>query len=166
MREKLTPDSIGTRAKEVRLDRLMQQQQIADLMGLSLRAWQKMERDEGTPSGETLLAFKRLGINPGWILSGLGPKRLTGWLNDDAHAEMFMRIADMIMAIHAEMNIALPKRGLAISARIILADLIEELDSNASPDEVEAAFAVQAAKLRRSLQEAREQPGSGKRSAL
>lgn len=69
-----TVSDIGTRAKQVRSDNALSQQEMADKLGLSLRGWQKMERGEGTPSGETLLNFEKLGINPGWVLSGIGPK--------------------------------------------------------------------------------------------
>ena len=67
--------AVGARAKEVRSELGLQQQEMALELGLSLRGWQKLERGEGIPSGETLLQFEKVGINPGWILTGLGPKR-------------------------------------------------------------------------------------------
>ncbi|MCI9864916.1 LexA family transcriptional regulator [Rhizobium skierniewicense] len=69
-----TAAKIGARAKQARADNHLSQQEMADRLGLSLRGWQKIERGEGTPSGETLLNFEKLGINPGWVLTGLGPK--------------------------------------------------------------------------------------------
>lgn len=69
-------DTIGKRAKQVRLEAKKTQVQMAEFLGLATATWQKIERDEGLPSGETLVQFEKLGINPGWILSGLGPKKL------------------------------------------------------------------------------------------
>jgi len=51
--------SIGARVADVRAQLRMSQQDIADMIGISLRAWQHMERDERVPSGEALLLFKK-----------------------------------------------------------------------------------------------------------
>lgn len=67
---------IGARAKQVRDENGLSQQEMADRLGMSLRGWQKIERGEGTPNGETLLGFDKFGINPGWVLTGVGPKHL------------------------------------------------------------------------------------------
>ncbi len=67
---------IGARAKLVRDENGLSQQEMADKLGMSLRGWQKIERGEGTPNGETLLGFDKFGINPGWVLTGVGPKHL------------------------------------------------------------------------------------------
>lgn len=67
---------IGARAKQVRDENGLSQQEMAGKLGMSLRGWQKIERGEGTPNGETLLGFDKFGINPGWVLTGVGPKRL------------------------------------------------------------------------------------------
>ncbi|MRH93928.1 XRE family transcriptional regulator [Agrobacterium tumefaciens] len=67
---------IGARAKLVRDENGLSQQEMADRLGMSLRGWQKIERGEGTPNGETLLSFERFEINPGWVLTGIGPKHL------------------------------------------------------------------------------------------
>ncbi|MBW9072192.1 XRE family transcriptional regulator [Agrobacterium deltaense] len=67
---------IGARAKLVRDENGLSQQEMADRLGMSLRGWQKIERGEGTPNGETLLGFGRFSVNPGWVLTGYGPKYL------------------------------------------------------------------------------------------
>lgn len=64
--------TIGDRVKIIRAEFAKSQQEMASALGISLRAWQKMERDEGVPSGETLLHFHKVGINSGWVLSGYG----------------------------------------------------------------------------------------------
>lgn len=143
----------------------LNQQAIADRMEISLRAWQKMERDEGTPSGETLLNFQKIGINPGWVLTGLGPKRHLSWVNADIEAEIFMRIGDLVQDAHRELGIELPGRGLAKTTRAIFAHVMNALDLEASPAELDALLVGEAAKLRRQLRDAIAKPGTGKLSA-
>lgn len=69
-------DTVGKRAKSVRDEAGKTQKQMAEFLGVATATWQKIERDEGLPSGETLVQFEKLGVNPGWVLSGLGPRRL------------------------------------------------------------------------------------------
>lgn len=68
--------TIGERAKFVRKKLQLNQQEIAAEIGISSRSWQKLERDEGTVNSDIILAFSRVGINPGWILTGLGPRSM------------------------------------------------------------------------------------------
>lgn len=68
--------SVGQRLLELRNELGHSQVAMAKLLGIANATWQKIERDEGLPSGETLMQFEKLGINPGWIISGLGPKNL------------------------------------------------------------------------------------------
>jgi transcriptional regulator with XRE-family HTH domain len=157
-------ETIGSRAKTVREELELNQQAIADRMGVSLRAWQKMERDEGTPSGETLLNFQKLGINPGWVLTGLGPRKLLTWASGDTEAEIFMRIADMVQDVHSGLGIELPNRGLASATRAIFDRLIKQIDPQAGPSEFEALMTIEGAKLKRQLLDAISNPGTGKRS--
>lgn len=69
-------ETIGARAKAVRKEAGKKQSEMAEFLGLAIGTWQKLERDEVLPSGETLLQFAKLGINPGWVLTGLGPKHI------------------------------------------------------------------------------------------
>lgn len=165
MKEKPNTETIGSRAKEVREGLGLNQQAIADRIGISLRAWQKMERDEGTPSGETLLNFEKVGFNPGWILAGLGPKKLLTWTSADAEAELFMRIGDLVQEAHKDVGIELPTRGLAKIARVVFERVMQGVDPQAGPDEINAVLAGESAKLKRQLREAASEPGNGKRSA-
>lgn len=55
--------TVGDRAKDVRKKAGLAQSEIAQALGISLRAWQTLERNEGLPSGETLMQFEKLGIN-------------------------------------------------------------------------------------------------------
>lgn len=165
MKERPNTETIGSRAKKVREDLELSQQAIADRMSVSLRAWQKMERDEGTPSGETLLNFDKLGVNPGWVLTGLGPRNSVTWLSAAVEDEIFIRIGDMVQDEHKKSDIRLPPRALAEMVREIFQHVIGALEPQAGPDEVDGLLAAEAAKLKRVLSEASIEPGSRKREA-
>lgn len=68
--------SLGQRVLALRKELGKTQVEMAKVVGVATATWQKIERDEGLPTGETLMQFEKLGINPGWVLSGLGPKLL------------------------------------------------------------------------------------------
>jgi transcriptional regulator with XRE-family HTH domain len=71
--------SLGERALTVRKRAGKTQAEMAKFLGVSTATWQKIERNEGIPSGETLLSFVKLDVNPGWILTGLGPELMTDY---------------------------------------------------------------------------------------
>ncbi|WP_421357855.1 XRE family transcriptional regulator [Agrobacterium rosae] len=71
-------NTLGGRALAVRKEVKKTQIEMAKFLGVATATWQKIERDEGIPSGETLLNFGKLGINPGWVLTGIGPKYAEG----------------------------------------------------------------------------------------
>lgn len=79
-------DTAGERAKIVRREAAKTQAEMADILGISLGTWQKIERNEGLPSGETLMKFQKLGVNPGWLLTGLGPKTSGGDVQKSDHS--------------------------------------------------------------------------------
>lgn len=100
---------IGARALALRKEMKLNQQEMAEALGLSLRGWQRIERAEGVPNGESLMAFKKVGINPGWILTGLGPKKLDAKpepTNSDlvTFVEILPDIAATIEAAYRESN--------------------------------------------------------------
>lgn len=108
--EVVTDDQlIGVRALALRKEMRLNQQEMADALGLSLRGWQRIERAEGVPNGESLMAFKNVGINPGWILTGLGPKRLDE-KREPTTAEM-MVFVDFLLEIAAEVEKAYRESG-------------------------------------------------------
>jgi transcriptional regulator with XRE-family HTH domain len=170
MMDETGSQTIGDRAKQVRLERHLQQQEIADMLGISLRAWQKMERDEGTPSGETLLQFQRIGINPGWILSGSGPK-----FDDPSHSPAPSVQVDpqILRQLHRAARLAYLEAGhrppdedsLAIEAGQLYNALLEKVADIRETRIVEAVIPVLVDELKSRLAEASANPGTGKRLA-
>lgn len=94
--------TIGGRCKEVRESLRLTQSAMADRLSISLRSWQTLERNEGLPSGETLLQFYALKVNPGWILTGLGGREIGDETveryqkRSTVHTELMVQIAEFI----------------------------------------------------------------------
>lgn len=71
-----TPEEIGARIALVRGELGLSQKAAAKLLGIGSTSLSNIETGQNVPSGETLLKFQSVGYNPGWILTGLGPKKL------------------------------------------------------------------------------------------
>jgi len=168
------PKTIGARAKQVRVEKGWQQQEIADQLGISLRAWQKMERDEGTPSGETLLLFMKVGVNPGWVLTGLGPKVASdpdpSIADGDAverasgvDVVLLQRLGDTVQAVFIECKQTAPARAITEETGRLYNELLRMVPDIRDRDIVDAVIPV----LRQRFKEriAHAEPGTGKRSA-
>lgn len=76
--------TVGQRVLALRKELGKTQIEMAKVVGVATATWQKIERDEGLPAGETLMQFEKLGINPGWVLTGLGPKHLASASDEGA----------------------------------------------------------------------------------
>ena len=160
-----TEETLGQRVLALRKELGKTQVEMAKAVGVATATWQKIERDEGLPAGETLMQFEKLGINPGWVLAGLGPKHLKNWRDGDADAELFFQIGAMIEEAYESQSVAIPPRGVAKTARAIFAEIANELTDHSGPDEIEALINLYSVRLRRQIAEAKVEPGSGKRSA-
>ena len=163
--------TIGTRAKSVRMEMHLQQQEMADALGISLRAWQKLERDEGTPSGETLMQFQKVGINPGWILTGLGPRSL-----DPKEAYLYEKNAildsDLLVDIGAIVDRLHKAAGIALRAedrdRKVHQHYNEYMLWDTDPadgEEMKLWLQLLERRIAREVTSARLEPGTGKLEA-
>ncbi len=136
---------------------------------MSLRAWQKIERDEGVPSGETLLLFRNVGANPGWVLSGLGPK----WLDQTAHLDpnnainpdLLVSIKHLVGAIHRDVGITLRADTLDHKAIDYYNQFRLDGVDPSDADEIKLWLGLLEKRIRREAGTALEAPGTGKRSA-
>ncbi|MGV2183649.1 helix-turn-helix domain-containing protein [Rhizobium rhizogenes] len=159
--------TIGDRVKMVRADLGLSQQEAADRLGISVRAWQKMERDEGTPSGETLIQFEKIGINPGWVLAGLGPKSLAG--DDRASTPervdivLLQRLGDAVQAVFVECKQTAPQRAIMAEAAGLYNELLTMVADPRDHQVVDALIPVLRSRFKERLVKA--EPGAGKRSA-
>jgi len=157
--------TIGDRVKMVRNDLRLSQQEAADALGISLRAWQKMERDEGTPSGETLIQFTKVGINPGWVLAGLGPQSIEGtsWVPPRLDIVLLQRLGDTVEAVFIECKQTAPKRAIMAEAANLYNELLSLVTDIKDERVVDALIPLLRSRLKERVASA--QPGTGKRSA-
>ncbi|PTM92854.1 helix-turn-helix domain-containing protein [Mycoplana dimorpha] len=171
MVDETTPTTIGARAKAVRLELHLQQQGIADELGISLRAWAKMERDEGTPSGETLLQFEKVGINPGWVLTGVGPKRIhqdESYLyekNAIIDGDLLVDIKRVVAKVHQEVGITLRAEDLDRKAISHYNEYMLADTDLSDAEEMQLWLGLLEKRIRREATAARNEPGTGKREA-
>nr|WP_274534176.1 helix-turn-helix transcriptional regulator [Rhizobium sp. Root1203] len=151
--------------KMVRSDKGMSQQEAADVLGISLRAWQKMERDEGIPSGETLMQFTKLGINPGWVLGGLGPQSVEGtsFVAPRLDIVLLQKLGDTVEAVFIECKQTAPKRAIMAEAAALYNELLSLVADIRDDRVVEALIPVLRSRFKERLVSAK--PGDGKRSA-
>lgn len=121
--------TLGGRALAVRKEAGKTQIQMAQFLGLSTATWQKIERGEGIPSGETLLAFEKLGVNPGWVLSGHGPKKLDAPStapspSTGVNIGLLQQLHDIVQAVYVECKRTPPPRALTADAGELYNELL------------------------------------------
>ena len=151
----------------VRSDLGLSQQEAADRLGISLRAWQKMERDEGTPSGETLIQFEKVGVNPGWVLAGLGPKPNTEEIQtsklEHVDIALLQKLGDTVQAVYVECKQTAPPRAVMAEAANLYNELLSLVNDVRDERVVDALVPVLRSRFKERLATA--EPGTGKRSA-
>lgn len=68
--------TVGQRLKDWRKAKGLTQQQLAQLLGLPWRTYQNYENDVRPPSTKGWESFARVGIDPNWLLTGVGEMSL------------------------------------------------------------------------------------------
>jgi len=138
---------------------------------MSLRAWQKIERNEGVPSGETLLLFAKVGANPGWVLSGLGPKSL---VESDDHlyqknaiidSDLLVDIKEVVASVHKEAGITLHAETLDRKAIDYYNQYMLDDTDLSDVEEMKLWLGLLEKRIRREVTAARDAPGTGKHKA-
>lgn len=113
-----TTEEIGARLVLVRKELKLSQKAAAQLLGIGTTSLSNIETGANVPSGETLLKFEPVGYNPGWILTGLGPKRL------DERPEPSQQDLIVFIEILPEIGKAVERAYKASNARINEMDLV------------------------------------------
>lgn len=152
--------TIGSRLAEVRTFMRMTQQEIADRIGIGLRTWQNIERDENIPTGQTLLKIAELGFDPGWILTGngfmeiedssrAGAFRAGGRLGGDPpDSELMGRVVDTIVRTAKACGVSIPPVDLGRQAMERYAELMA---ASSDPAERLAMLKLMAVQIRAEL---------------
>lgn len=165
------PDSLGKRAKHVREEAKKTQKQMAEFLGLATATWQKIERDEGLPSGETLLQFEKLGVNPGWILTGLGPRLMR---EDESYLykkdaiidpDLLLDIKEVVLRVHKDAGITLHQRDADLKAITSYNQYMADDTDLSDGEEIRIWLQLLEKRLKREVDAARAAPGTGKREA-
>ncbi|MBB4953997.1 transcriptional regulator with XRE-family HTH domain [Agrobacterium vitis] len=168
--------TIGGRLRLLRKKLGLSQQELADRLELSVRGWQKIERNEAVPSGDTLLRCEAIGYNPGWILTGFGPELmddakleqstgLSAIKNNTIDAELMERLHDRVASIFHDVGQKPPQRRIAREAANLYNELAKVVQDMSDAEMVDAALPMVALDFKRKLERAAAEPGTGKRSA-
>ena len=182
MKEEAPEQTIASRVKFVRELKGLRQGDIANMLGLSLRGYQKIERNEGLPGSDALLKFRVLDINPGWVLTGEGEMRLNGsdcarlepsstgvTLQQSAtstlDAKLLGGLSNLCAAEHKKHGINLAGPALTIATIEIYNNIASRVVDMNDKAAVEAMIPVAIKELGERLEEAKDEPGTGKRLA-
>jgi len=99
---------IGERLQQVRKELGWALRKMAKEADVSLSTWQRLESGDNAPSGETLLKFADLGLDPTWILTGRGNmRRIEAKAASLLDAELLGRVTEVICKVYNEENICI-----------------------------------------------------------
>ena len=126
----------------------------------------------GGPSLETLVAIARTqNVEIAWLALGEGPMR-TGPVNraprtpaPTVDAAILRDLSRIVVDLHSEARIRLATEAQATEVAAAYNQLLERAEDPFDRDELESLLPWLAARLRKRLKAAREDPGTGKRSA-
>jgi len=177
-------DAVANRLRMARADTKCSQAEFAPKVGLSLSALKRIELGHNVPSGETLLGYARLGFSPSWILTGDGAMLLRGshsgvsekgTTRGDARPtaapafegsvalddDLFRAVRKLVAQVHADERVRLPQEAL-------FEEVVRWYKEVWARGEDSAERLTQMGwletRLRKELQAARTEPGTGKRS--
>lgn len=150
-------DEIRGRLKLIRESIGLSQTAMSEKIGGGKGTWQNIEAGNNPPNGTTLLAIAGLGFNPGWILTGIGPMRLSdtpigresvGQSESAIDRELMGRVVDAISRLYRDLAISLSPVDLGR----LSAEKYEEIAA-ASLDQAErmAMVKLMAVQLRKEL---------------
>lgn len=164
-------ETIGRRLLLLRKELGLTQQEVADQLGLSVRGWQKIERDEAVPSGDTLLRLEAIGYNPGWVLSQLGPK-----LKRDAFSHqqrsthkitpaVFRAVKKLVREIYDTAGIRLPDDARDEEAVRWYNELTGMARGDSEEGRLRSLLPALEYEIKHAVEKAAAEPGTGKASA-
>lgn len=145
------------------------QKTMSARLDLGAVTWQRLEKGEHLPSGDTLLRIAALGFSPTWVLTGAGHHHAAeavpqqGPLSGSAiDAELLGRVTDVIARTYKAIGAALQPVDLG---RLAARHYEEIVSASADAGEQAAMLKLLAAQIKRELTAAAAEPGTGKRRA-
>lgn len=166
---------ISARLKEVRSVLNLSQEAMALKIGLSKSAVKRLETGGNVPSGESLLKYAAVGINPGWLLYGLGPMRMDGPSeavppDEDAPTpppaitapELLALVTDAIQRSYKDAGASLSALDLGRLSAEKYNEIIQEIPE---PEGWPVAVRMMAVQLRKDIASTAANPSARKREA-
>lgn len=168
----MTDTNIGERFALIRADMGEGTPKSMSLrIGIGENAWRLYEKGTGTPGWSTMQRLVELGYNPSWLMTGQGQMRLSQEAagSDGASTRGFpvdkrlmARVTDGIVRLHKDMGLTLAP---ARQGELVY-EMLEDIGRAAEgPEEYDAQLEIMLGRLKRKLQSAIAEPGTGKRSA-
>jgi transcriptional regulator with XRE-family HTH domain len=133
-------------------------------LGISKSSVAHYERGERTPDADVLAKYRaRFGVNVNWLLTGEGEmlaaeKQVIAVLDE----QLVERLARIVTGTYGDLGLRLPPEAVASEAAALYNELagLARLDD---AEEIEATLPMIGLRLKRRLQAARTEPGTGKR---
>lgn len=140
---------IGERLQRVRKELGWALRKMAKEADVSLSTWQRLESGDNAPSGETLLKFVDLGLDPTWILTGRGSMRRTETTTQPLlDIELLGWITEAICGVYKEKNLCIAPIDLV---RLAAQKYDEIVVASTDQDEQQAMLKLMIVQLRLKL---------------
>lgn len=141
---------------------------LADLAGIPRRTLGHYIDGSTEPKVSQLRAIAAVtATSIAWLATGIGSKINASEQNSVAviETDVLKEIAKIVSRVHRDEGVKLSIEAGAIEAGRLYNDLLERAEDPNDRAELEALFPWLENRLRKSLREARDAPGTGKRSA-
>lgn len=147
-------NSIGERLRSVRHHLGLNQDVMAERMGLGSTSWKRLELENRAPKGEVLSQLIEMGYSANWILTGAG-EMLCGAVTPTPAVTIdgeFMGLAlEAVKSIYKLENARICDRDAGKLAAEIYAEALPLTSGSTDIDDRKAAIRVVTVKLRNSL---------------
>lgn len=141
---------------------------FAQTLGVSARALATYERGDNEPGPSVLKAYRdKHGIDLNWLLSEQGdmfadPSKAPAQAFDDW---TMRRVAAIVTTVYSERRLSISPENVAVEGALLYNELIGRVSDLSDRDEIEAALPQLRHLLKKRLDQADAEPGTGKASA-
>lgn len=140
---------------------------FASRLGISKGSLANYERGDRVPDSDVLAAYQRLGVNLNWVVSGDGSIFIADPNGPDTGVDVVImtKLHDRVQAVYLQVKQKAPPRRITEEAANLYNQLRSAVTDLEDPEEVEATLPRLEFELKKRLQKAETEPGTGKRSA-
>lgn len=140
---------------------------FASRLGISMGSLANYERGDRVPDSDVLAGYARIGVNLNWLVSGDGSM----FVDDPREADLgvdvviMAKLHDRVQAVYVQAKQKPPPRRITEEAALLYNQLKSSVSDMADPEEIEATLPRLEFELKKRLQKAEDEPGTGKRLA-